>query len=96
MRVWWRYHKVQPGDTLGSIARTYRSTPKAIAEANNLDDEELAPDSKLIIPIAPGKNTDTGAYARATTRYKSARAIRLSRLPTISGFPRRWCAAGTI
>ena len=27
MRVWWRYHKVAPGDTLASIARTYRTTP---------------------------------------------------------------------
>src|SRR5467141_5250288 len=30
-RLWWRYHKVQPGDTLASLARTYRTTAKAIA-----------------------------------------------------------------
>src|SRR6266404_2294911 len=35
-RVWWRYHKVQVGETLASIARTYHTTPRAIAEANNL------------------------------------------------------------
>jgi membrane-bound lytic murein transglycosylase D len=69
-RVWWRYHKVQTGDTLASIARTYRIPSKSIAAANNLDDEALTPETKLIIPIAPGKNTDTGAYARATTRYR--------------------------
>src|SRR5437868_13482893 len=51
MRVWWRYHNVQAGDTLASIARTYRSTPKAIAEANNLENgQELTADSKLTIP----------------------------------------------
>src|SRR6266576_861818 len=74
MRVWWRYHKVVPGDTLSSIARTYRSTPKAIVEANHLEDSEpLAPESKLAIPIVPGKHstTEDGAtYDRHATRYR--------------------------
>src|SRR6266481_6249764 len=74
MRVWWRYHKVVPGDTLSSIAGTYRSTPKAIAEANHLEDSaSLAPESKLAIPIVPGKHstTEDGAtYARHATRYR--------------------------
>ena len=74
MRVWWRYHKVQPGDTLASIARTYRSTPKAIAHANNLEDgQDLTPESKLTIPIMPGKHAtteDTANYARHATRYR--------------------------
>ena len=70
-RVWWRYHKVQGGETLTAIARTYHTTPKAIAEANDLSDDELAPESRLIIPIAAGKQqSDTSTYARATTRYK--------------------------
>ena len=52
MRVWWRYHKVVPGDTVTSIAQAYRSTPKAIMQANQLEpDTELAADSKLVIPI---------------------------------------------
>ena len=28
MRVWWRYHKVAPGDTLASVARAYRTSPE--------------------------------------------------------------------
>ena len=68
-RVWWRYHKVQAGDTLASISRTYRIPSKSIAAANSLEDETLTPETKLIIPIAAGKETDT-AYARATTRYR--------------------------
>src|SRR5271165_103916 len=36
-RVWWRYHKVQDGETLASVAHTYHTTPKAIAEANDLE-----------------------------------------------------------
>ena len=69
-RVSWRYHKVQAGETLASISRTYRIPSKSIAAANNLDDDILTPETKLIIPMAPGKNTDTAAYARATTRYR--------------------------
>jgi membrane-bound lytic murein transglycosylase D len=105
-RVSWRYHKVQGGETLASIARTYHTTPTAIAEANDLSDssksgssvssnagskaglkvvsnrgssgssyggsynEALAPESRLIIPIAPSKQTDTSTYAHSTTRYQ--------------------------
>ena len=72
-RVWWRYHKVQGGETLASIARNYHTTSKAIAEANDLSDDALSPESRLIIPIAPGKQSDTSTYARATTRYKVRR-----------------------
>ncbi len=72
-RVWWRYHKVQDGETLASIARTYHSTPKAIAAANDLEGDELSPDGRLIIPIAPGKQADTSTYSRVITRYKIRR-----------------------
>jgi membrane-bound lytic murein transglycosylase D len=73
-RVWWRYHKVQGGETLAAIARTYHTTPRAIAEANDLDDGlnngAVSPETRLIIPIAPGKQSDTSTYARAITHYK--------------------------
>jgi membrane-bound lytic murein transglycosylase D len=72
-RVWWRYHKVQAGETLASIARTYRTTPRAIAEANDINESNnaaVAPESRLIIPIAAGKQNDASTYARATTHYK--------------------------
>src|SRR5271154_1503097 len=73
-RVWWRYHKVQSGETLAAIARTYHTTPRAIAEANDIDEadakEPLDAESRLIIPIAAGKQSDTSTYAHATTHYK--------------------------
>jgi membrane-bound lytic murein transglycosylase D len=89
-RVWWRYHKVQSGETLASIARTFHTTSKAIAEANGLNSnglnsndlnsndlnnkdltgDSLPPETRLIIPITPGKERDTSSYARAITRYK--------------------------
>jgi len=55
-RVWWRYYKVASGDTLASIGRKYHTTASAIATANDLRaSDTLQPDSRLIIPIAPGK-----------------------------------------
>ncbi len=56
MRVWWRYHEVAEGDTLASIARTYRTSPAAIEKENHLQDaDELKADSKLIIPDPAGQ-----------------------------------------
>ena len=74
MRVWWRYPTVHSGDTLASLARTYRTTPKSIKEANQLDSAVLQTNAKLIIPVAPGKHVrDTATYARRITRYKVRR-----------------------
>jgi membrane-bound lytic murein transglycosylase D len=76
MRVWWRYHTVAQGDTLMSVARANHTTARAIADANHLDlnlNDALDVDSKLIIPVSPGKHAaseDFQAYARHITRYK--------------------------
>jgi membrane-bound lytic murein transglycosylase D len=79
MRLWWRYHKVQPGDTVASLARSYRVTAKSIAAANHLDgtdlngkDQQLDADAKLVIPLAVGKHpvSDAATYARRITRYR--------------------------
>jgi len=73
MRVWWRYHQVAAGETLASIARTYHTTPKAVAQANGLGvEEDLETESKLIIPVAPGKRSsgeDRATFAKRTTVY---------------------------
>ena len=98
MRVWWRYHEVAEGDTLASIARTYRTSPAAIEKENHLAaGDELKPDSKLIIPIPPGKHaaTEDGAtYARHTTRYKVRRGDTVQTVADNFSLPptmiRRW------
>ena len=98
MRVWWRYHKVGPDDSLESISRVYRTPAKAIAEANGLDsDEKLQSASKIIIPIAPGKHatTEDGAtYAHHATRYKLRRGDTLQSVADNFAVPptmvRRW------
>jgi membrane-bound lytic murein transglycosylase D len=72
MRLWWRFHAVQSGDTLASLARTYHTTAKSISEVNHLDGTALEANAQLIIPVAPGKHpqSDTATYARRITRYK--------------------------
>ena len=70
-RVVWRYHKVQPGDTLAGIAKKYRTTERAIAQANGLEGAALNSDAKLVIPVS-GSAAALGriVYSRYPTRYK--------------------------
>ncbi|MCU1303776.1 MAG: Lytic transglycosylase, catalytic [Candidatus Sulfotelmatobacter sp.] len=72
MRLWWRYHTVQPGDTLASLSRSYHMPVKSIATANHLDGTELEAGAKVIIPVSAGKHpfNDNATYARRITRYK--------------------------
>ncbi len=72
MRLWWRYHTVLAGDTVASLARTYRVTAKSIEQTNQLDGTDLEAGAKLLIPIAPGKHpqSDNATYARRITRYR--------------------------
>jgi len=73
-RVWWRYHKVAEGETLASIARQYKTTPRVITEVNGLEASEVTPETKLIIPIAAGKHApgeaESAAFSRHATRYR--------------------------
>ena len=68
MRTFWRYHRVEYGDTLASIARNYHTSTSVIADANNLPGDDVRVGSKLIIPIAPSK-ADAVAYSRKATHY---------------------------
>ena len=47
----WHRHRVEPGETLASIAKKYRVTAAAIADANNIErTTALEPGTKLTIP----------------------------------------------
>jgi len=74
MRVWWRYHKVNRGESLAEVARQYRTTSTAIAQVNNLRDNDLEADAKLIIPVTPGRRASGSeaevAYSKRPTSYK--------------------------
>jgi membrane-bound lytic murein transglycosylase D len=74
-RVMWRYYKVQSGDTLAGVARKYKTTEKAIASANNLEEGRLIAGAKLVIPAnGPVPVDGKGfAYSRHPTRYRVRR-----------------------
>src|SRR5262245_32970217 len=56
MRVNWRKHRVDEGETLSQIAQKYRTTSSAIAQVNNLtEDARLQFGDKLIIPVTAGQ-----------------------------------------
>jgi membrane-bound lytic murein transglycosylase D len=71
MRLWWRYHKLEPGETVASIAHSYRVTMKSIETTNHLDGAAIEQDAHLVIPVAPsGRTVDSATYARRITRYR--------------------------
>jgi membrane-bound lytic murein transglycosylase D len=97
MRVWWRYHKVAQGDTLSSVAHAFRTSPRAIVQANNLDgDENLRVESELIIPVAPGKHPadEIASYSRRATSYRVRKGDTVQTVADNFGVPasmvRRW------
>jgi len=97
MRVWWRYHKVAPGDTLSSVARSFHTSRQAIVQSNNLDgDESLRVESELIIPVAPGKHPadEVASYSRRATTYKVRKGDTVQTVADNFGVPpsmvRRW------
>ena len=90
MRVWWRYHDVAEGDTLASIARTYRTSPQAIERKSSRKRADLPPESKLIIIPSRRANIRPPKTGRATRGAlpvtKCVEATRFRPLPIISAF----------
>ncbi len=71
MRTLWRYHQVESGETLTSIAHQYHATPASITEANSLPSDDLTVGAKLIIPVTPGRSDAGGiAFSKHPTHYK--------------------------
>src|SRR3954470_22976015 len=71
MRIWWRYHTVAPGETLMSLARTYHTPLKTIADANQLSTTDgVEAGAKLVIPVAPKRGGDAQTYAKRLTVYR--------------------------
>jgi len=91
-RVLWHYYRVSSGDTLAGIAHKYHTTAQAIAEANNLDGDEIGPHTKLIIPLAPSKSRM--AFSKKATRYKVGRGDTVRSVADDFGVPpenlRKW------
>lgn len=98
MRVWWRYHKVDSGETIAEIARQYHTTSKAIEQANNLDAGDVQSGTKLVIPVTPGKRDREVVagmvFAKKPTYYRARRGDTVLSVADDFGVPadrlRRW------
>ena len=56
-RRWWRYHTVEEGDTLASLARTWRVSSSELAFVNQLTPgSDLSGVDSVIIPVAPSSD----------------------------------------
>ncbi len=94
-RVLWRYHKVDAGETLASIAKKYRTSERAIAAANDLNGGELLKETKLVIPMnGPSPSEGAVSYSRRATRYKVRKGDTVLSVADDFGVPpeklRRW------
>ena len=67
--VSWRRHRVEPGETLTSLAKQYKVTAAAIAAANSLGNSSaLTPGDKLIIPAMQPASETKGHLVRYRVR----------------------------
>jgi membrane-bound lytic murein transglycosylase D len=89
MRVWWRYHRVLPGETLSEIAAKYGTTVSAIREVNDLTAEDVWADTRLIIPVTPSRSAERErmVFSKTPTRYKVRRGDTLLSIAEDFGVP---------
>ena len=61
-RVFWRWHRVTPGESLGRIAGRYKTTIAAIAKVNGLKVKDPLPvNAKLVIPVTSRRAGHAGS-----------------------------------
>jgi membrane-bound lytic murein transglycosylase D len=77
-RVSWRFHRVALGDTLASVAKRYKTTTRAIAQANDLGEgDDIGTQTKLIIPVTAANSRyadgEPVAFSKHAFRYKVRR-----------------------
>lgn len=57
-RIWWRAHRVVEGETLAGIAREFRISPVALAQANQLAaNSSLEQGTHLVLPMGTGSGS---------------------------------------
>jgi membrane-bound lytic murein transglycosylase D len=94
MRTLWRYHRVEGGETLASIAHRYRATPTSITEANRLPSDDVQIGAKLIIPVTTSGGGEGMAFSKHPTRYRVRKGDTVASVADDFGVPveklRKW------
>ena len=75
-RVQWVRHRIVPGDTLGAIARRYRTSVTALKDQNGLASDRIRAGRDLMVPIS--------ARAVDAPRLSAAMRARLDRAAALS------------
>ncbi|MFL6299934.1 MAG: transglycosylase SLT domain-containing protein [Terriglobales bacterium] len=93
-RVLWRYHKVESGETLASIAKKYHTTPAQISNVNGLEEDDIQAETRLIIPMSGSRDSDGLIFSKRPTRYRVRRGDTVLSVADDFGVPperlRRW------
>jgi membrane-bound lytic murein transglycosylase D len=89
--VSWRRHKVEQGETLSAIAKSYHVLPAEIADANDLPAHaELEEGQKLIIPAAARSEEATGKLVRYQVRRADTMASIADEFDVATTELRKW------
>jgi membrane-bound lytic murein transglycosylase D len=93
-RVLWRYHKVESGETLVSIAKKYHTTAAKISDVNGLEEDDIQAETRLIIPMTGSRDSDGMVFAKRPTRYRVRKGDTVLSVADDFGVPperiRRW------
>ena len=93
-RVLWRYHKVESGETLASIAKKYHTTAAKISDVNGLEEDDVQAEARLIIPMTGSRDSDVGVFSKRPTRYRVRKGDTVLSVADDFGVPperlRRW------
>jgi membrane-bound lytic murein transglycosylase D len=93
-RVLWRYHKVETGETLASIAKKYHTTAAKISDVNGLEEDDVQADTRLIIPMTGSRDSDVMVFSKRPTRYHVRKGDTVLSVADDFGVPperlRRW------
>ncbi len=96
-RVQWARHRVEPGQTLGQIARRYNTTVSVLQETNNINGHVIRAGSHLIVPTSsrPSQQYALSADQRLTRNQNRSRngnrvEHRVQRGDTFWGLSRRY------
>jgi murein DD-endopeptidase MepM/ murein hydrolase activator NlpD len=76
------YHRVEPGETIPSIARTYSVDEEALRIINDLDEGPVAPGREIFIPGASRRRYVTGSLAQKPAAGKKAKAKKPEAAPS--------------
>ena len=93
-RVLWRYHKVESGETLASIAKKYHTTASQISNVNGLEEDDVQAETRLIIPMTGSRDSDVMVFSKRPTRYRVRKGDTVLSVADDFGVPperlRRW------